>query len=46
MKNELSGKITIKFIELRANTYNQLLDYDSENEKGKKHKKFFHKKNT
>ena len=22
MKNELSGKITIKFVELRANTYN------------------------
>ena len=46
MKNELSGKITIKFVELRANTHNQLLGYGSENEKSKKHKKVFHKKNT
>ena len=38
MKNELGGKIMIKFVELRAKTYIYLIDDGSE-DKNKKYKK-------
>ena len=39
MKNELGGKIMIKFVRLRAKTYIYLIDDGSEDKKNKKHKK-------
>ena len=35
MKDELGGKIMIKFVRLRAKTYNYLTDDGSEDKKGK-----------
>ena len=39
MKNELGGKIMIKFVGLRAKTYIYLIDDGSEDKKNKKYKK-------
>ena len=46
MKDELGGKIMIKFLALRAKTYNYLVDHSSKEKKGKRHKKVFHKNKT
>ena len=35
MKDQLGGKITTKFVELRAKTYSYLIDDGSENKKTK-----------
>ena len=39
MKDELGGKIMVKFVELWAKTYSYLIDDGSENKKGKTTKK-------
>ena len=39
MKDELFGKIMIKFVVLRAKTYNYLIDDGSEDKKAKSRKK-------
>ena len=39
MKDELGGKIMIKFVGLRAKTYSYLIDYSSEDKKAKGTKK-------
>ena len=39
MKDDLGGKITTKFVGLRATTYSYLIDDDSEDKKNKRHKK-------
>ena len=39
MKDELVGKIMIKFVELRAKTYNYSIDEDSEDKNAKGTKK-------
>ena len=38
MKDELGGKITTKFVELKAKTQSYLIDDGSEDKKEKKHK--------
>ena len=40
IKDELGGKILIKFVKLRAKTYSYLMDDDSEDKKAKGTKKF------
>ena len=45
MKDELGGKIIIKFVGLRAKTYIYLIDDGSENKKAKGTKKCHKKKN-
>ena len=45
MKNELSGKIVIKFVELRAKSYSYLIDDGSEDKKAKNTKNFVIKGN-
>ena len=44
IKDELVGKIMIKFVGLRAKTYSYLIDDGSEDKKSKWHKKVCHKK--
>ena len=45
MKDELGGKIMIKFVGLRVKTYNYLIDDGCEDKKAKD-KKMYHKKKT
>ena len=45
MKDESVGKIMIRFVALRAKTYNYLIDDGSEDKKSKRNKKC-HKKKT
>ena len=45
MKDELVGKITIKYVGLRAKTYSYLIDDGSEDKK-QSHKKVYHKRNS
>ena len=45
MKNELSGKIVIKFVGLRAKSYSYLIDDGSEDKKAKNTKNFVIKEN-
>ena len=45
MKNELSGKIVIKFVGLRAKSYSYLIDDGSEGKKAKNTKNFVIKGN-
>ena len=44
MKDRLGGKITIKFVALRAKIYSYLIDDSSEEKKSKRHEKVCHKK--
>ena len=46
MKDELGGKIMIKFVEFRAKTYSYLRDDGNEDKKSKRHKKACQKKKT
>ena len=43
-KHKLGGKIMIKFVGLRAKTYNYFMDDGSEEKKSKRYKKVCHKK--
>ena len=45
MKNELTGKIVIKFVGLRAKSYSYLIDDGSEDKKAKNRKKLIIKGN-
>ena len=44
MKDELGGKITTKFVGLRAKTYSYLIDASSEDKKAKDTKKYVMKR--
>ena len=46
MKDELVGKIMIKFVGLKVKTYSYLVADGREDEKGKIHKKLCQKKTT
>ena len=46
MKDELGGKIMVKFVELIAKAYSYLIDGISQNRKAEGTKKMCHKKKT
>ena len=46
MKDDLDGKIMIKFIELKAKFYSYIIDDCSADKKGQRHKKVRHEKKT
>ena len=46
MKDELGGKIMIKFVRLGAKGYSYLIDDGSEDEKSKRRKKACHQNKT
>ena len=44
MKNELDAKIMTKFVSVRTKSYSYLINDDSEDKKGERHKSVCHKK--
>ena len=46
MKDDLAGKITKQFFEIRAKPFNYIIDGNSEDRKSKRNKKLCNKKKT
>lgn len=46
MKDDLAGKITKQFFEIRAKSFNYIIDGNSEDRKSKRNKKLCNKKKT